>query len=51
MSVKTLPGADCDTNHQLLVADIKVKLRKMKRVTLPAKYDVERITSNYTVKC
>ena len=50
MLVKTLLGADCDTDHQLLVVDIKVKLRKMKRVTLPARYDVERITNDYTVK-
>ncbi|KAI0224649.1 Craniofacial development protein 2, partial [Lamellibrachia satsuma] len=29
--VTTLPGADCGTDHNLLIADIKIKLKRIKR--------------------
>lgn len=31
-SAKTYPGADADTDHELLVANIKVRLRKLQRI-------------------
>jgi len=36
-SCKTLPGADCGSDHQLLTAQIKVKLKKMKNQNIPAR--------------
>lgn len=29
--VKTYPGADCDNDHVPVIADIKVRLKKLKR--------------------
>jgi len=31
MNCRTYPGADCDTDHQLLVATLKVRLGKRQR--------------------
>jgi len=31
MNCRTYPGADCDTDHQLLVATLKVRLVKRQR--------------------
>ena len=31
MNCRTYPGADCNTNHQLLVAMLKVRLAKIQR--------------------
>jgi len=31
MNCRTYPGADCDTDHQLLVATLKVRLSKRQR--------------------
>lgn len=44
---RTLPGADCGTDHELLVAGICIKLRKTKRATLPNRYDLENISEEY----
>ena len=51
-SVKTLPGADCGTDHELLIGKIKVKLRKKKRNDMAGitRYDTEIITSSYTIE-
>ena len=31
-SAKTMPGADCGTDHKLLVATIQVKIKKTKKL-------------------
>ena len=31
MNCRTYPGADCDTDHQLLVTTLKVRLAKRQR--------------------
>ena len=49
-SARTLPGADCGTDHELLVAGIRVKLKKIKRVALPKRYDLENIPEKYTLE-
>ena len=48
--VTTLPGADCGTDHNLLIADVKIKLKRIKRTKQPTKYDVENIGDEYTVE-
>ena len=39
LSAKTRPGADCDTDHELLISNIRIKLNNTKRITVP-KYNV-----------
>ncbi len=49
-SAKTRPGADCGSDHELLVAKIKGKLRKTKHNTPPKRYDLQNISEQYRVK-
>ena len=46
---KTLPGADCGSDHELLIAKIKIKLRKAKQIKTDIRYDLSNISDNYTV--
>ena len=46
---KTLPGADCGSDHELLIAKIKIKLRKTKQIQTEMRYDLSNISDNYTV--
>ena len=46
---KTRPSADCGSDHQLLVAKLKIKLRQKKRRSVPLRYDTETIPQEYTV--
>ena len=48
--VTTLPGADCGTDHNLLIADIKIKLKRIKRAKQTPKYDVENIGLEFAVE-
>ena len=45
---KTLPGADCGSDHELLIAKIKIKLRKTKQIKTEIRYDLSNISDNYT---
>ena len=49
-SVKTRPGADCGSDHQLLVAKLKIKLRSKNKKNPLIRYDVERISEKYKVE-
>ena len=46
---KTRPSTDCGSDHQLLVAKLKIKLRQKKRRSVPLRYDTETIPQEYTV--
>ena len=46
---KTLPGADCGSDHELLVAKIKIKLRKTKQIKTDMRYNLSNISDNYIV--
>ena len=46
----TLPGADCGTDHNLLIADVKIKLKRIKRAKQTPKYDVENIGLEFAVE-
>ena len=48
--VTTIPGADCSTDHSLLIAIVKIKLKKTKRNKTTPKYDLENISTKYTVE-
>ena len=49
MYVRTRQSADCGSDHQLLVANIKLKLKARKKENPPVRYDVEEIPQQYSV--
>ena len=49
-NVRTRPGADCNSDHQLLAADIKFSLKKMKQPPPPIRFDYKTLDDNYRVK-
>ena len=48
--VKTRPGADCGSDHQLLVATFQLKLRVRRTHRPPVKYDVDNIPLQFTLE-
>ena len=49
-STKTRSGADCGSNHELLIAKFRLKLKKVGKTTQPFRYDINQIPYDYTVK-
>ena len=49
MSAKTRPGADCGSDHELLIAN-GLKLKKVGKTTRPFRYDLNQIPYNFTVE-
>ena len=47
---KTRPGADCGSDHELLIAKFKFKLKKVGKTTRAFKYDLNQIPYDYTVE-
>ena len=47
---KTRPGADCGSDHKLLIAKFKLKLKKVRKTTRPFRYDLNQIPYDYTVE-
>ena len=47
---KTRPGADCGSDHELLMAKFRLKLKKLGKTTSPFGYDLNQIPYNYTVE-
>ena len=47
-SAKTRPGADCDSDHELLIAKFRLKLKKVWKTTRPFMYKVK---SEVTQSC
>ena len=50
LSAKTRPGADCGSDHELLIAKFKLNLKKVGKTTRPFKYDLNQIPYDYTVE-
>ena len=50
MSAKTRPGADCGSDHELLIAKFRLKLKKVGKTTRPFKYELNQIPYDYTVE-
>ena len=42
-SAKTKPGADCGSDHELLIAKFRLKLKKVGKTTRPFRYDLNQI--------
>ena len=47
---KTRPGADCGSDNELLVAEFRLKLRKVRKITRPVRYDLHQFPYGYTVE-
>ena len=41
-STKTRPGADCGSDHELLIAKFRVKWKKVGKTTRPFRYDLKK---------
>ena len=44
------PGADCSSNHELLIAKFRLKLKKVGKTTRPFGYDLSQIPYDYTME-
>ena len=49
-SPKTRPGADCGSDHELLIAKFRLKLKKVGKTTRLFSYDLNQIPYLYTVE-
>ena len=47
---QTRPGADCGTDHELLIARFRLKLKKVGKTTRPFRYNLNQIHYVYTVE-
>ena len=43
-------GADCGSDHELLIAKFRHKLKKVGKTTRPFRYDLNQIPYDYTVE-
>ena len=48
-STKTRPGADCGSDHELLIAKFRLKLKKAGKTTRPFRYHLNQISYDCTV--
>ena len=46
-SAKTRPGADCGSDHELLIAKFRLKLKKIGKTSRPFRYDLNQIPYDY----
>ena len=49
-SPKTKLGADCGSDHELLIAKFRLKLKKVGKTTRPFRYDLNQIPYHYTLE-
>ena len=49
-STKTRPGADCGSDHELLITKFRLKLKKEGKTTRPFRYDLNQIPYDYTME-
>ena len=47
---KTRLGADCGSDHELLITKFRFKLKKVGKTIRPFRYDVNQIPYHYTVE-
>ena len=45
---KNRPGPDCGSDHELLIAKFRLKLKKVGKTTRPFRYDLNQIPYDYT---
>ena len=49
-SAKTTPGADCGSEHELLIPKFRLKLKKVGKTTRSFRYNLNQIPYDYTVE-
>ena len=47
---KIRPGTDCSLDHELLIAKLRLKLKKVGKTTRQFRYDLNKIAYDYTVE-
>ena len=47
---KNKTRADCGSDHELLIAKFRLKLKKVGKIIRPFRYDLNQIPYNYTVE-
>ena len=45
---KTRLGADCGSDHELLIAKFRLKLKKVGKTSRPFRYDLNQIPKDYS---
>ena len=50
VSKNTRPGADCGSDHDLLIVKFRLKLKEVGKTTRTFRYDLNQIPCNYTVE-
>ena len=46
-SAKTRPGADCGSDHELLIAKFRLKLKKVGKDTGPFRFDLNQVRNRF----
>ena len=49
-SAKARPGTECGSDHEILIAKFRLKLKKVEKTTRPFRYDLNQIPYNYRVE-
>ena len=49
-SAKTRLGAECGSDHELLIAKFRLNLKKVGKTTRPFRYDLNQVPYDYTVE-
>ena len=49
-AIKTIVGANCGSDHEILIAKFRLKLKKVGKTASPIKYDLNQIPYDYTVE-
>ena len=49
-SAKTRLGADCGSDHKLLIAKFRLKLKEVGKITRPFRYDLNQIPYDYILE-
>ena len=49
-TVSKKPGADCGSDHELLILRLRLKLKNAGKSTRPFRYDLNQIPYDYTVE-
>lgn len=49
-TVKRRPGADCGSGHLLLIAKFRLELKKTRKNTRPARYDLNQMPYEFIVE-
>ena len=49
-SAETRPGADCGSDHELLIAKFRLNLKKVRKTTRSFRHDLNQVPYDYTVE-